>query len=87
VDLWGGNPQGLSVTPTQYRMNRVAVSSESLPSSAPYEIPLNTDVRTQSSIEDYTLNNGIPLRWIGRLWSDTTMIDLFFVLFAFAQFF
>lgn len=33
-------------------------------------------------LEYYHLNNAIPLHRTGRLWSDTTMIDLFFVSFV-----
>lgn len=29
-------------------------------------------------LEKYNLNNGLTIQMTGRLWSDTTMIDLFF---------
>jgi hypothetical protein len=38
-------------------------------------------------LEKYNQNNGLPIRRAGQLWSDTTMIDLFFVIFVFLRFF
>jgi hypothetical protein len=38
-------------------------------------------------LEKYSLNNGLTIHKAGRLWSDTTMIDLFFVIFVFLRFF
>jgi hypothetical protein len=38
-------------------------------------------------LDNYNLNNNKTLHRTGRLWSDTTMIDLFFVTFAICGFF
>ncbi|WP_438496258.1 hypothetical protein [Paenibacillus sp. IHBB 3054] len=38
-------------------------------------------------LEKYNLINAKPLHKTGRLWSDTTMIDLFFVIFVICGFF
>jgi hypothetical protein len=37
-------------------------------------------------LEFYNPNNAIALHQTGQLWSDTTMIELFFVIFVFLRF-